>query len=119
MLTSLANGAAALVAAASVVAQDTATVRVHGHGEVLDSTVDHTLLPDTVTPIIQWIFQKPPWVMWGGVILAAILGLVALWWLRGHIKQVLAVPGLPQRHREAGARRRRRSWSCWASSGPG
>ena len=89
MLTALASGAAAFVAAASVIAQDTATVRVHGHGEVLDSTVDHTLLPDTVTPIIQWIFQKPPWVMWGGVILAAILGLVALWWLRGHIKQVL------------------------------
>ncbi len=67
-------------------AQDTATIRVPGHGGVLDSTVDRTLLPDTITPIIQWIFQKPPWVMWGGAILAAILVVAALWWLRGHIK---------------------------------
>ena len=74
MLTRLIHGAAALVAAASVGAQD--TVRsLSGHAGALDSTVDQTLLPDTVTPIVQWIFQKPPWLMWSGAILAAALGL--------------------------------------------
>jgi hypothetical protein len=90
VLTRLVHGAAALVAAVSVPAQDTTTLRIHGQAGVLDSTVDRTLLPDTVTPIIQWIFQKPPWVMWGGVIVAGILALAALWWLRGHIKAVAA-----------------------------
>ena len=88
MLTAIFNGTAALVAAASI-RQDTATIRVPGHGEVLDSTVDHMLLPDTITPIVQWIFQKPPWLMWTGAILAAVLALGALWWLRGHIKAVV------------------------------
>jgi predicted CXXCH cytochrome family protein len=88
MLATIINGTAALVAAASI-RQDTATIRVPGHGEVLDSTVDHTLLPDTITPIVQWIFQKPPWLMWSGAVLAVLLGLGALWWLRGHIKAVV------------------------------
>ena len=88
MLTRLVHGAAALVAAASVGAQDTAR-RLSGHAGALDSTVDQTLLPDTVTPIIQWIFQKPPWLMWSGAIVAAALGLATLWWLRGHIKDVV------------------------------
>ena len=88
MLSRLAYGAAAFMAAAPVGTQDTATLRVPGHA-VLDSTVDQTLLPDTITPIVQWIFQKPPWVMWTGAIVAAVLGLAALWWLRGHIKAVI------------------------------
>jgi len=88
MLTAIFNRTAALVAAASVGRQDTTTIRVPGHGGVLDSTVDRTLLPDTITPIVQWIFQKPPWLMWSGAILAALLALGALWWLRGHIKAV-------------------------------
>ena len=87
MLATIINGTAAFVAAASI-RQDTTTIRVPGHGEVLDSTVDHTLLPDAITPIVQWIFQKPPWLMWTGAIIAAVLALGALWWLRGHIKAV-------------------------------
>ena len=88
MLATIINGTAAFVAAASI-RQDTTTIRVPGHGEVLDSTVDHTLLPDAITPIVQWIFQKPPWLMWTGAILGAVLALGALWWLRGHIKAVV------------------------------
>ena len=86
-LRQLLYGTAALLAAASVRAQDTATIRVPGHA-VLDSTVDKTLLPDTITPIVQWIFQKPPWVMWGGVILGVALFAWLAWWFRAHIKAV-------------------------------
>jgi len=50
------------------------------HGAAIDSVVDKTILPDPVIPIIQWIFQRPPWVMWGGVVLAvAILALILRW----------------------------------------
>ena len=35
---------------------------------------------DNVTPIIQWIFQQPPWVMWGGVVIGAVCALIVLWW---------------------------------------
>lgn len=38
-----------------------------------DSTADPKLLGDTITPIIQFIFQQSPWVMWGGVLLAAVI----------------------------------------------
>ena len=82
------NGAAALVAAASVGAQDTTAIRVPGHPGVADSTVDVTLLPDVITPIIQWIFQKPPWVMWGGAVLAVLVAAAVLWWLRGNIARI-------------------------------
>jgi hypothetical protein len=47
----------------------------------VDSVVDKTLLPDPITPIIQWIFQRPPWVMWGGVLLAAGIVFLVLRWL--------------------------------------
>jgi len=50
------------------------------HGAAIDSVVDKTILPDPVIPIIQWIFQRPPWVMWGGVLLgAAIVALILRW----------------------------------------
>jgi hypothetical protein len=97
VLTRLLPGGAALVGAASVGVQDTATVRVPGHAAVLDSTVEHTLLPDVVTPIIRWIFQRPPWVMWGGAILAAVLAVVVLWWLRGSIKAMFHYLGTRSR----------------------
>ncbi|MEO8139943.1 MAG: hypothetical protein ABI742_09860 [Gemmatimonadota bacterium] len=54
-----------------------------------DSTVDKTLLGDKITPIIQWIFQKQPWVMWTGAVLAAIVALVILGWLWLHRQAVL------------------------------
>ncbi len=47
----------------------------------IDSTVDVRPLGDVVTPIIQFIFQQPPWVMWGGVVLAAIVAFFILRWL--------------------------------------
>ena len=47
----------------------------------VDSLVDKTLLGDKVTPIIQFVFQQEPWIMWGGVVLGGILALALLWWL--------------------------------------
>lgn len=51
------------------------------HGPAVDSVVDKTLLPDPVIPVIQWIFQRPPWVMRGGVLLAAVIVAHILRWL--------------------------------------
>ncbi len=46
-----------------------------------DSTVDKTLLGDKITPIIQFIFQKQPWVMWTGAVIALVLAVIILRWL--------------------------------------
>jgi len=42
--------------------------------------------PDRVTPIIQWLFQQAPWVMWGGFALAVlVVGSILYWgWPRRH-----------------------------------
>jgi nitrate/TMAO reductase-like tetraheme cytochrome c subunit len=67
--------------------QDTA-VRPAPH-ELLDSVVVDPVLPDPLVPIVQWIFQRPPWVMQAGIVLGAIVALVALFlvwrWRRGII----------------------------------
>lgn len=60
--------------------QDSATTS----NPVVDSLVDKTILPDPVTPIIQWIFQRPPWVMWGGAVLAAGIAALLVRWLWRH-----------------------------------
>jgi hypothetical protein len=83
------NGAAALWAAASLPAQDTATIRLPAGIHATDSTVDMLLFGDKVTPVVQWIFQKPPWVMWTGAILAGLIGLAIVWWLWGHRQAIL------------------------------
>jgi hypothetical protein len=44
--------------------------------------VVHSPLPDPLVPIVQWIFQRPGWVMVGGIVLGAIVAvavLVLLW----------------------------------------
>ena len=50
--------------------------------------MDPHLLPDRIIPIIQLLFQQPPWVMWGGVVLGTVVALVVLrlvWPLRKKI----------------------------------
>lgn len=47
----------------------------------VDSLVDKTLLGDRITPVIQFLFQQAPWVMWGGAIIAAIVAAVLIRWL--------------------------------------
>lgn len=48
----------------------------------------HGTVPDRVIPIIQWIFQRPPWVMWGGVVLAVTAAVLVLRWLWPHRRKV-------------------------------
>jgi hypothetical protein len=54
-----------------------------------DTVVNEIILPpDPVIVAIQWIFQRPPWVMWGGVVLGAIVAVVLLRWLWPYRRKV-------------------------------
>ena len=50
--------------------QDTLT------GHFIDSVVVKSPLPDPMVPIVQWIFQKPGWLMAGGIVVGAIVAVV-------------------------------------------
>jgi len=43
-----------------------------------DSIITEVIVPDPVVVFVQWIFQRPPWVMWGGAVLGIIVALVVL-----------------------------------------
>lgn len=64
--------------AGTPLAQDTIT------GHFIDSVVVDSPLPDPLVPIVQWIFQRPSWVMIAGIVLGAIAGavLLAVLWRR-------------------------------------
>jgi hypothetical protein len=47
-------------------------------GRFVDSVVVKSPLPDPLVPIVQWIFQKPGWVMAGGIVVGALVGLAVL-----------------------------------------
>jgi hypothetical protein len=47
-------------------------------GRLVDSVVVRSPLPDPLVPIVQWIFQRPGWVMVGGIVLGAIVALAVL-----------------------------------------
>src|SRR6476659_9482433 len=53
--------------------QDTLT------GHFIDSVGLKSPLPDPMVPLVQWIFQKPGWLMGSGIVLAAIVAVVV--WL--------------------------------------
>jgi len=44
---------------------------------------------DKLTPIIQWIFQRAPWVMWGGVVVALVVLFFIVRWLWPRRRQIL------------------------------
>jgi hypothetical protein len=46
--------------------------------QFVDSVVVESPLPDPLVPVVQWIFQKPGWVMGGGIVLGAIVALAVL-----------------------------------------
>jgi hypothetical protein len=52
--------------------------------QFVDSVVVRSPLPDPLVPIVQWIFQKPGWLMIGGIVVGTIVALavVALLWRR-------------------------------------
>jgi hypothetical protein len=56
---------------------------------------DSTVAVDKITPIIQWFFQKAPWVMWGGAISALVVVILILRWLWPRRQQI--VPWLRSR----------------------
>jgi hypothetical protein len=64
--------------AASPQSQDTLTQ------QFVDSVVVESPLPDPLVPIVQWIFQKPGWLMAGGIVLGMLvaIAILALLWRR-------------------------------------
>lgn len=66
---------------------------VHGQqdtltGRFIDSVVVQSPLPDPLVPVVQWIFQKPSWLMISGLVIGAVLGtaaLVTVWRRRARI----------------------------------
>jgi hypothetical protein len=64
--------------AASLQAQDTLTQHF------VDSVVVESPLPDPLVPIVQWIFQKPAWLMAGGIVVGTLvaIALAILLWRR-------------------------------------
>jgi hypothetical protein len=54
-----------------------------------DSLAGRPVPVDHVTPIIQFFFQKAPWVMWGGVVLGLLVAFVILRWLWPRRQQIL------------------------------
>jgi hypothetical protein len=65
------------------------TVQDSLSGRLVDSVVVKSPLPDPLVPIVQWIFQRPPWVMATGLVVGAIIALallVLLWRRRSRIR---------------------------------
>jgi hypothetical protein len=61
-------------------------------GRLVDSVVVRSPLPDPLIPLVQWIFQRPPWVMISGIVIGGVLALaiaVLLWRRRRLIGQWL------------------------------
>jgi len=60
--------------------------RVHDSlsGRFVDSVVVRSPLPDPLVPVVQWIFQRPSWVMISGIVIGALvaLAIVVLLWRR-------------------------------------
>jgi hypothetical protein len=70
------------------------TLPTPASGELLDSVVVSSAVPDPFVPLVQWIFQRPPWVMQLGIVLAALVAvtlLVLAWRRRAAISAWLAV----------------------------
>ena len=56
---------------------------------LLDSVVVDPVVPDPLVPLVQWIFQRPPWVMQLGIVLGAMVA-VALGILLWRRRQAIA-----------------------------
>jgi hypothetical protein len=60
------------------------TLPIPASSALLDSVVVEPAVPDPLVPIVQWIFQRPPWVMQLGIVLALLVAgtLFVLAWRR-------------------------------------
>ena len=66
--------------------QDSLLARLPAGAQVADSVIPRRFAP---APVIQFLFQQPPWLMWGGLVLAVILGaflLYRVWQRRQEIR---------------------------------
>ncbi|HEX9895195.1 MAG TPA: hypothetical protein VGA78_14785 [Gemmatimonadales bacterium] len=66
----------AAVAPSVLAIQDTVLGRLPAGVHPADTIILKRFAP---APVVQFIFQQPPWVMWSGAVLAAITALVLLW----------------------------------------
>jgi len=67
---------------------------------LLDSVVVESPVPDPLVPIVQWIFQRPPWLMQLGIVLAALVAIglgVFLWRRHPMIRARLRALTMPAR----------------------
>ena len=53
-----------------------------------DSGLVPSPLPDPVVNLVQWIFQRPGWVMISGIVIGAVVGVTVLWFLWKHRRDI-------------------------------
>lgn len=68
------------------------------HPATTDTIASPQLADDFVVAAVQWVFQRPPWVMWGGVLLGALIAGSLLLMLWRHREEERAWLGLRTRH---------------------
>jgi hypothetical protein len=69
-----------------VAAQDTLT-RLPGGVHAADTVVIKRFAP---APVVQFLFQQPPWIMWGGLVLALVVAVLLLRWLWPRVPAIWA-----------------------------
>ncbi|HJR17716.1 MAG TPA: hypothetical protein VJ808_12740 [Gemmatimonadales bacterium] len=57
-------------------------------GRLVDSVIVRSPVPDPLVPVVQWIFQRPSWVMISGIVVAAIAAVAALILLWRHRQRI-------------------------------
>ena len=53
-----------------------------------DTGLVESPVPDPIIHLVQWIFQRPGWVMISGIVIGAAVGLAVLWFLWKHRKDI-------------------------------
>ena len=54
------------------------------HTAQADSGLVHSPVPDQIIAVVQWVFQRPGWVMISGLAISAVVGAMVLWFLWKH-----------------------------------
>ena len=65
------------------------------HTTQADSGLVPSPLPDPMIKVVQWIFQRPGWVMVSGIVLGAIVAVVVLSFLWKHRMDISGPGSLP------------------------